>query len=326
MALAARERGVSLVELAIAAAVMTIALYALTSHSVRNVQRISGLTKVSERLAHGSDVVHGVEQRLRGAVGYRPAAWVVAELVETDATGVAVDSVRGFPPAGSLELAPGTAAAERLAYASLADEPDYRAFEGLRRPGPTHRHAVGTAVRWRSFGEAVPGAAAGTFDAIANSPVGPVPFRGDASGFCFQRWITAGGERRLGAVVGGQPVPDGWSSLWFEPASTLVEADRRADLNRDGDRADVFDLGRLRLRSWSASGYDDIVVSRTAVVQERGRWGVADLDGDGGADPLLLWHDDDAKLQVQLVLWVGAEGGVRQFKKVETAVRLGRGR
>lgn len=310
---------------------LTVALFVITSSSIDGVRKLTGMAKVAEKHARAGEILHGFEKRLRGAFGFKPTAWVVEELLQGDATLVAVDSLRGFPDAGTLELGAGTADAERIRYERVAETEDYRAFEDLDRAETSHRHSVGTAVRWRSFGEVLPGTPeAGTFDGISATPSGPVHFRGDATGFCFQRSVVVDGERVPGAVLGASAVADAWHALYFEPASRLDEAERGVDLNRDGDRTDVFDLGRLRLRSWTPPGpnasFDDIVVSPSAVVQERGAWGRADLDGDGAADPLFLWHEDVAKLQVQLVLWTGARGSAGRLTKIESALRLERAR
>ncbi len=330
----AGERGISLVEISIAAALLTIVLFVVTSNSITSVRALQGMANVAAKNARVGDVLHGIEKLARGALGHRPSAWLTDDIGSTSVE-IPSDSVRGFPPRGLLRLNSGTAGAEYVGYGRSINTTGYIVFDGLERgfrnDGNGRGHASGGTIRWGAFGEVLQGTPApGTFDGTTESLSGTVFFRGEATGFVYQRSFVSGGSRVRGATVGGTNYTDGWYALYFEPVSVLEEA-QRGDLNRDGDVDDTFDLGRLRRMAWAPIGggtpiVDDIAASPTAIVQERGAWGTADLDGDGVSDPMFLWHERAAKLQIQLMLWVGRDGRANQFTKAESVIRLERSR
>ncbi|MCA8944454.1 MAG: hypothetical protein KDB80_17965 [Planctomycetes bacterium] len=326
------ERGISLVELSIAAAVVTIVLFLITSNSMSGVAALRSMARVTSNSTRAGEIVHGIEKRVRGGTGFRPAAWIVTNIGASGGIDIEVDSVRGFPNVGLLVAEPGTSNVEFIRYneaSSNAVVNRFGAIERNQRGYSPRSHAAGAALRWAPSGEVLSGTPSpGTFDGQSVSSAGSVYFRGEATGFVFQRSLVIGATRQLGSLVHGTPTPDGWNAIYYEPVSTIREADRGYDLNHDGDKSDTFDLGQLRLRTWSPIGtstqVDDIPISPTSIVQETNAWGRADLDGDGMADPMFLWHDASSKLQIQLVVWTGHEGRQNQFLKVESAVRLSR--
>lgn len=326
------ERGISLVELSIAAAVVTIVLFLITSNSMSGVGALRKMARVTANSTRAGEIVHSIEKRVRGAQGFVPAAWIVANIGASAGVDIQVDTVRGFPDVGLLVAEPGTSNVEFIRYNEASSTPTLSRFgatERGQRGNPPSAHAAGAALRWAAAGEVLTGTPApGTFDGQSTSSAGTVHFRGEATGFVFQRSLVVGSTRELGAIVRGTPTPGAWNALYFAPVSTLRESERGYDLNRDGDRDDTFDLGHLRLRSWTPIGMttqvDDLPVSPTAIVQEANAWGRADLDGDGMADPMFLWHGTSSKLQIQLVIWTGHDARHNQFLKVESAVRLSR--
>ena len=326
------ERGISLIELTIAASVMAIALFLITSNSMSSVGTLRSMARVADNAERVGNVVHSIEKHVRGGTGFVPVAWLVNDLGSSPTATVDVDTVRGFSDLGSLAIGTGSTV-EYIAYEHAFDDSTNRGFQQLvRGQNDTNprSHTTGTVVRWAATGEVVTGSPppAGTYDGESVAPNGTVFFRGQATGFVFQRPLMIGVDREFGSVVSGTTHVDGWTALYWVPVTTLSELERNRDLNRDGDKDDEFDLGQLRKRTWSPIGTtvesEDVPISPTAIVQERDKWGVGDLDGDGLADPMFLWHDRTSKLQIQLVFWVGRDGRNQQFTRAESSIRLER--
>lgn len=334
-----RQRGISLVEVVAATAVMAIALFWTTTRSIRNVRALSELSRDVEVDTRGEDVVHAIEKLVRGASAYRPSAWIVDDVGSSDTAGFTVDTMRGFPLDGRLLVDPMTAAREFVDYGGVQFDATGRSFVRLGRGlrGTTARsHSTGTPVRWAAFGEILEGSPA-RFDGVTSGASGVVRYLGEATGFSYQRWVDVGGSRERGAVVDGVAFVDGYMSVDFEAVSTLNERERGRDLNRDGDLEDVFDIGRLRSREWSMAATVSAVpvgrsrpISPAVFVQEAGAWGGADVDGDGDADPMFLWDEERKTLRIRLVMWVATSGaagaiaaaGSGRFDVIDTVVRL----
>ena len=171
------------------------------------------------------------------------------------------------------------------------------------------------------------------WDGVARELEGPTYFRGDGTGFVFQvptdpsggHAFLLDGQARWGATILGAAVPDGWSALDFEATHTLAESEAQSDLNADGDRDDLFDVGKLHLRAWDPAHPEapaqDVGLGPEVVLQEHCNWG-ADLDGDGFDDPIFLWSAAARRLHVRLFCVCQAGGGKYLVRRSETTVFL----
>jgi len=125
-------------------------------------------------------------------------------------------------------------------------------------------------------------------------------------------------------LPGVQPL-DGWACLVFVPRFTCDESSTNDDLNRDGDRVDVFDIGQIRRRVWDTTDPTapptDLGFGPTVVMQERDNWG-GDLDGDGFDDPIFLWNRDSRRLHVRLFILGRTRTDVPIVRQVESLVFL----
>ena len=100
------------------------------------------------------------------------------------------------------------------------------------------------------------------------------------------------------------------------------------DLNADGDEADTFDLGRIRMRSWDSANpgapATDVALGPAFVLQEQCNW-ASDLDGDGFEDPMFLWDATQARLRVRLFVLEGTINARPSVERLETSVFLTNG-
>jgi hypothetical protein len=171
------------------------------------------------------------------------------------------------------------------------------------------------------------------FDGLVDLPGRNLFFRGDGTGFSYRvPTDPAGGtdyldgdELRWGATVAGQPTLDGWACLHFVPRYVYAEAETGDDVNRDGDRTDVFEIGQIRRRTWNTTNpavpASDLGLGPTVVVQERCNRG-GDLDGDGFDDPIFLWDRDGRQLNVRLFVLGRANMDVPILRRVEATIFL----
>ena len=96
------------------------------------------------------------------------------------------------------------------------------------------------------------------------------------------------------------------------------------DVNQDGDRVDVFDVGQLRRVNWDVTNpnlNDDVGLGPSAVLQERCNWG-GDLDSDGSDDPLFLWNPDTNELHVRIFILGLTKSGLPIVRRVESVLYL----
>ncbi len=133
--------------------------------------------------------------------------------------------------------------------------------------------------------------AADLYDGQALESAGPVYFRGDGTGISYRmptdpaggREYFADGQLQWGAIVGQSPLLTGWSALYYVPVGTYAEAQSGIDINHDGDRTDVFDIGQIHRRSWNTSDPGnldsrEVAIGPSVVLQEHCHCG-SDLDG-----------------------------------------------
>ena len=332
-----RAAGLSIVEVILAAAILIVILGSVLGTLMSQAGQVVEQAGTSHARGTLAGVLDRLEQELAYAQAGSPSAWLSVDLAPGDDT-IAVGATQAFPDQGVLVVGYGTLSEERVEYAT--NDAGASAFADVVRGNPQHFHGEGASVVLARHGQALPLGPGGedppAFDGIAAEIEGPTHFRGDGTVFVFRAPTAAGGgsdfmaggELSLGATIRGQASVTGWSAFYFEPVAALVEANRGLDVNRDGDRADVFDLGRLRWRSWDGAdpgaGASDVALSPAMVLQERGNWG-ADLDGDGFQDPLFLWNPDVASVHVRLTAVAGRTGGRTLLERKEMEVHLRNG-
>lgn len=336
----AAAAGFTLVEMIIALGVVSVILAATTlslhkeSASISDMQRLSH----SERLIQ--DLFTKIEQRLDFAQGIEPTSTLDAPLSGGGTGTIALTDVFGFPHEGMVVIDPGSANAERVSYTTLS--PGTNTLETLTRAerGTSDvSHPVGSLVSWE--GVATPtenqvAPAAGTFDGQTNDLRGPIFYRGDGVGFCYRKPVDPAGTGtfiepggiRWGATISGTDVEDAVGAVVFEPVARITELERQFDINRDGDLADAFDLGRIRDIAWNAVdpalGSSTLALVTPIILQEVDDYG-SDLDADGFLDPMFLWTPDSGRLRIRFFALLGDVGGREVVRRFETVLYLRNG-
>ncbi len=329
--------GFTLIELAIAAAVLSVILLIGFGVVIRENRTASSTMAIAVAETHAQDTLNGLKSHLTDARGELPHALVVTALDHAGTTSLTVDSTLGFPDQGILLVDRGTPHVERIFYSSLG--PVRTSFLALARGvqcTTAHAHPAGTSVLWAGLGQAV--ALTGTpppdeYDGRALEAEGQVYFVGDGTGFSYRvptdplggNDVLADGAIRWGAIAGGRPTLDGWSALVFVPRRLLDESEVHTDINHDGDENDLFDVGQIRARSWNTADpavpASDIGLGPPVILQERCHAG-GDLDGDGFADPIFLWEPVQRRLHVRLFVLGRSAGSVPTVRKVESTIFL----
>lgn len=327
--------GFTLIEALVAGCVLSLVLissYALLQNDATLSRSTLGIS-VAETRAQA--MLHGLERELADARGANPIAQLTQTATDSETGSLRVDSTLGFPPRGSLLVDRGNNGLERLGYASLTDTL-FGALSRGEQCTEANVHIAGTEVLWGGLAQPIElqtNPPASLFDGRAQIGNRTVFFRGDGSGFSYRvptdpsgaNDFLDGSDLRWGATVRGVATLDGWLALEFVAKDTFDEARTGEDLNHDGDRTDVFDIGQIRRRTWSSAapdaGGDDVALSPTVVLQERCAYG-RDLDGDGLEDPLFLW--DSTRRELSIRVFVLGHGVENQpvVRKVETTVFL----
>lgn len=327
--------GFTLIEALVAGCVLSLVLissYALLQNDATLSRSTLGIS-VAETRAQA--MLHGLERELADARGANPVAQLTLSISDTDVAGLRVDSTLGFPPRGSVLVDRGNADVERISYTSLTDT----LLGGLSRAAQcteANVHAAGIEVLWCGLAEPIElqtNPPATLWDGRAQVANRTVFFRGDGTGFSYRvptdptgaNDFLDGNDLRWGATVRGTATLAGWVALEFVAKDEFDEARTGEDLNNDGDRVDVFDVGQIRRRTWdtdapNAPG-DDVGLSPTCVLQERGRPG-ADLDGDGFEDPIFLWDGTRRELSVRIFVLGRSREDAPIVRKVETVIFL----
>lgn len=327
--------GMSLIEVIIATTIATIVLGTFVVSVQRESRALSTLARVTTQEAQARELLDRIHAELEYAQGVRPETLLVADLTAGGIARLDLASLDGFPDTGRLLIEPGTASEERLSYAGFTRGPDgLLNLERGQQCTPSSAHLQGAPVLWAGLAyhvEDQTNPPAPQFDGISEEIFGPVFFRGDGVGFAYRLPTDpAGGtdyfdgdDVRWGANVGGALTVDGWSCLYFDPAAQITEVARGADLNGDGDRADTFELGRIRMRSWDGSApardATDVALCPPFVLQELCNWG-GDLDADGRDDPIFLWNPRTGRLRVRMFVLHSNENETATVRRYELAV------
>jgi hypothetical protein len=147
---------------------------------------------------------------------------------------------------------------------------------------------------------------------LAAGPTQLVPV--DGSRFCYR------------VQPGVEGAPGGWAALVFDARDVLREAELHHDLNRDGDRTDEFEVGRIRARTWEGADpfvqAGDMGLGPCVILQERCHRG-SDLDHDGLEDPIFRWEPGRGRLLVRVFVIGRTTGEAPAVRRVEAAIDLG---
>jgi prepilin-type N-terminal cleavage/methylation domain-containing protein len=329
--------GLTLLEILISVALLAIVLSAALLAMDRESRALRSMSKASSLETRAQMLLSSLEEILTQAAGFSPETTVAATLGASGTAQVFVSSQLGFPDTGVLILDRGQASEERIQYASF--NPGAISFTGLTRAlqCTTNKvHVVGSSVLWSGLAAPISNQTnppASTWDGRARELTGPVFFTGDGTGFSYRVPVDpAGGTQYFvngqvtwGANLGSVPSINGWTALYFEPVGTITELQVGIDINHDGDRADTFDVGRIRLRTWNITDPNerafDVALCPAMILQERCNWG-GDLNGDGFADPIFLWMPTLQSLHVRLSVLTSSAGTRPTVTQCETVVFL----
>ena len=334
-----RQSGFTLVEVMIAATVLTIVMASMIVGMQQEAKNLGDLVTNTHRERSAQVVMHRIEMELEFAAGATTDAWT-SGAVNGGSSSMVVDNSLGFPPIGTLLVDPGGLGVERIDYTGL--NRTTHTFTGMTRgvqcTNPS-AHANGIRVHWAGGATALENQIAppaSTWDGQAASPTGPVFFRGDGTGFSFRVPTDPGGGNdyfdatgiRWGSEVDGAPNANGWSCLWFQPIRQLTEAQANRDINEDGDTADVFDVGQIQLLRWDSAtnggGVTRVNLCPPIVLQEVCNYG-GDLDADGFADPIFLWNPFQGSLSIQMFITPGMHNQRASIKRIATTLYLRNG-
>ncbi|HJO27187.1 MAG: hypothetical protein CMK00_03005 [Planctomycetes bacterium] len=329
--------GFSLLEMVIASTLLTFILMASFALIERNGHLSVSTLGIAAAEQNAQRMLYSLERELADARGANPLAAVTTDLQEGATTALFVDSSLGFPPFGTLLLERDTDDKERISYTALGA--GLLSFTGLERAVACtndESHPRGCGLLWDGLAEPIAlqsSPPANLYDGRVREADGTYFFRGNGSGFSYRVPVDpAGGTDfldgdsiRWGAVVDGVPLTSGWQALIFRPNRELSEADLREDVNNDGDRLDVFDVGQIRRLAWDTADpggpLDDRGLGPAVILQERCAWG-SDLDGDGFEDPLFYWDRERRMLHFRLVIIGRARADIPVVRRVEASVFL----
>ncbi len=333
------KAGFTLLELTIAAALMTVIMASMIVGLQSEAKNLSEMATASHRERSAHVVMQRIEEALEFAAGTAPAAWLNQNMGGGDNT-VQVDSAAGFPPTGTLLIEPGTPREERVSFTGL--NPVTNTFTGLVRgihcTAPAS-HENGVRIYWAGGAAALDnqvGPPASQWDGQALTAEGPLFFRGDGTGFSFRvPTDPAGGTDffdatgiRWGSKVDGDPSINGWSALAYVPTRQVAEADLQTDINGDGDQIDSFNLGQIRLQRWDSVNNNvpitDVALCPPIVAQELCNFG-GDMDGDGFQDPLFLWNPSDGSLRIRLTIVSGLQNTRAVVNRIANTMYLRNG-
>lgn len=278
-----------------------------------------------------------MEHELASAAGCAPKCSLPVACTAGETDELIVSSTLGFPPRGTLVLERGSPQEERVRYAAIG-APDRFALL-TRGDGCTgvfdHPGADGADQLWSGLAEPLANQhdpQPSEYDGIALEDGLQVYFRGEGAGFSYRLPIDpSGGNNPLnghelfwGAELSSGPSVNGWVAIVFESHGTYEEAHTGDDVNRDGDKLDVFEIGQLRRLTWDTTDpgtVEELGLGPSNVLQERCNYG-GDLDGDGFADPMFLWDEASNLLHVRLFLLGTAREDMPVVRKVESVMFL----
>ena len=335
----AARAGFTLIELAFASAIFALVLLGALSVMEKQNQGARSTIGITLAESRAQELLYRLERDLAVARGFAPVAQLTAALPAAATGSLQLSSSAGFPNGGMATVDRGLGNEETLSYDRL--DPAGLALIALMRGQQCSQdtnHALPSEVRWAPLGEVLAvqtNPPAGTWDGRASVLGQTVFFRGQGTGFAYQVPVDptnsnppnflSGHDVQWGAAPNGAASTTAWNAIVFEPRIALSEAEADSDLNGDGDRIDVFDVGQLRRLSWdaalpSAPG-EDVGLSPTIIMQERCAWG-SDLDGDGFEDPMFLWNAGTRELCMRLFIVSNSVRGNPIARRVESVIYL----
>jgi prepilin-type N-terminal cleavage/methylation domain-containing protein len=330
-----RRPGFALIEVVVALAILAGLVLAVAGAAHQQDDALRFFARLSSQSQRAQVLLGRIEAVLEDAQPASVDAFLLTSIDASSTTKLSLDTVAGFPDRGVLLVEPGTSRAERIGYEGLRTGGGARVLQLTRGLcGSAAPHAQGVPVLWSGAAFAIEqqnAPPASAFDGVSMEQGRPIFFRGEGTGFSFRKPVDLGQgvidglEPQWGADLGAGGLGTGRSAIVFVALRELSEAELGFDANSDRDRDDTFEVGELRLRTWDTN--DGLVPPRdlglggSGILQERCNHG-GDLDGDGFADPILLWHPDSGRVRVRLFLLVESERGEPQIQRVETSLCL----
>ncbi|MBK7641534.1 MAG: prepilin-type N-terminal cleavage/methylation domain-containing protein [Planctomycetes bacterium] len=329
--------GFSLVEVLFAAGVISVVLLGsilLLSHDMQ-VSKSSISVQVAQNQAQ--TLIYSLEKELSNARGERPVATLTGALGAGAGGVITLDSTAGMPTVGMVTIDRGTNASEHIAYATLSA--DGTTLSNLTRGvacSTPVAHAQNAEVLWSGLAEVLAlsgNPPADLYDGQSLESTGPSYFRGDGTGLSYRmptdptggNDFFSNGQLQWGATVDQTPMLTGWCALYYVPDGSYDESQSGIDLNHDGDKTDVFDIGQIHRARWStanpAGAPNVIAIGPSVVLQERCHYG-SDLDGDGFGDPIFLWDPVSGRLHLRLFVLGRNTQGYPTVRRVESMVFL----
>ncbi len=325
--------GVGLVELLFAVTIVAVLLLGALAVMQKQSQGLRRLSRVTANTTRAQEMLLALEQELSFARAYTPTAFIV-----TDAgLEVSLSTTFAFPDKGMLLVNRGAANEERISYERL--DLIRGAFMDVTRGvqcTEERHHGTGSPVQWAFHAEPIENQetpAASQYDGLSIGPSRPIYFRGDGTGLSFQLPTDPNGGTNYmrdgdvtwGATIYGQPSLNAHSVIYFEPTRSVTEISLGADINRDADLEDTFDVGRLVRRTWNAAdglaGHQEHALCPSVLLQERCNWG-GDMDADGFDDPMFLWDPEIRRLLVRIFLLDVFSEGQAATRSIESTIYL----
>ena len=334
----AHQGGFTLIEVVIAFTVMTIILLATSSVLRRETRGIAEL----QNMGHSEKVMEGVFNRIfrtiQFARGFTSETTLSSTLTANETGQISLGSINGFPDQGSLVVDRGEATEETINYEAHATVGTgvltlERGAEGTQNRG----HNRGSSVIWSGLAYPIANQTdpdPSEYDGTTDDLRGDIYFIGKGLGLSYQVPVDPvhtgsyleGSEPRWGAQVSGGEVAGAYGAVVYVPSLEITEADRKFDLNEDGDEDDTFYLGRIALQSWSTDPGDSLRINLTPsiILQEKGAYG-SDMDADGFEDPMFLWSADQARLRLRFFVLTGTVNGHEVVRRFENIIHLSNG-
>lgn len=322
--------GVTLMEILIAASMATLMLLASLQMFQRDGQLSRSTLSISVAETRAQEMLYGLERELTDSQGAVPIAQITGALQASATATLQVDSTLGFPDQSRLLLNRGTFFEEHIQYTGFnAAQTNFTGLVRGQQCTGSALHPAPSSLIWAPMAQVIDSASgppASAWDGRTSEYGVPTLFRGDGTGFSYRIPVGINGDDIIwGGRFGTALDPDAWHALEFIPAYVVREADTGDDINRDGDRVDVFDIGQIRRRTWITDDptvqAESLGMGPTMVIQEQCDWG-SDLDGDGWDDPIFLWNDQRKLLHMRIFVLGTAAQGMPIVRRVESIIYL----